>query len=123
MSDGWRDVAACAETDPELFFPEKGGDSARWAKSVCREVCQVREACLQDALDTADVEWGVRGGLSPRERRALLDRPRRLGVQKVSRVRVAELTLAGLSAVEIAVQLRTTGRTVARVRAELRDAA
>ena len=70
MSDSWREVAACAETGPEAFFPAKG-ESARPAKRICWEVCEVREACLQKALDTGDVEHGVLGGLSARERRAL----------------------------------------------------
>ena len=123
MSDGWRDVAACAGTDdPNMFFPAKGGDGARWAKSVCWDVCEVREACLQDALATGDVEHGIRGGLGPRDRRKLLDGRRKQSTE-VSRESVAALTREGLSAADIAVRLGTTGRTVARVRAELRDAA
>ena len=123
MSDSWREVAACAGTDdPDMFFPAKGGDGARWAKSVCWKVCQVREACLQDALATGDVEHGIRGGLSPRDRRKLLD-GRRKQTLSVSRESVATLTLAGLSASDIAARLGTTDRTVHRVRAELRDAA
>ena len=31
----WQDRALCAQTDPEAFFPEKGG-STREAKRVCR---------------------------------------------------------------------------------------
>ena len=30
---GWQDRALCAQTDPEAFFPEKGG-STREAKKV-----------------------------------------------------------------------------------------
>src|SRR4051794_33995119 len=36
----WRERALCAETDPEAFFPEKGG-STREAKKVCTG-CEVR---------------------------------------------------------------------------------
>jgi WhiB family transcriptional regulator, redox-sensing transcriptional regulator len=64
----WMDQALCAQTDPELFFPEKGG-STRDAKKVC-QACEVREDCLARALDTGE-RWGIWGGLSERERRAL----------------------------------------------------
>lgn len=40
----WQTDALCAQTDPEAFFPEKGG-STRDAKRVC-ESCPVREECL-----------------------------------------------------------------------------
>jgi len=62
----WQDQALCAQTDPEAFFPEKGG-STREAKRVCRG-CEVRAQCLEFALDN-DQEFGIWGGLSERERR------------------------------------------------------
>jgi WhiB family redox-sensing transcriptional regulator len=62
----WRDMALCAETDPEEFFPEKGG-SVRAAKKVCRG-CEVRIQCLEYALEN-DERHGIWGGLSERERR------------------------------------------------------
>ena len=64
----WRERALCAETDPDAFFPEKGG-STRPAKKVCA-ACQVRAECLQDALDRGE-RFGIWGGLSERERRRL----------------------------------------------------
>jgi WhiB family redox-sensing transcriptional regulator len=64
----WRDAGLCAEVDPELFFPEKGGTAAP-AKRVCRS-CPVRAECLDYALGR-DVQHGVWGGLSERERRRL----------------------------------------------------
>src|SRR5215472_6468427 len=45
----WQDRALCAQTDPEAFFPEKGG-STREAKRVCRG-CEVRAECLEYALE------------------------------------------------------------------------
>jgi WhiB family redox-sensing transcriptional regulator len=66
--DGWRLDALCAETDPEAFFPEKGG-STREAKRVCLG-CDVRAECLEFAL-TNDERFGIWGGLSERERRRL----------------------------------------------------
>ncbi len=65
---GWQDRALCAQTDPEAFFPEKGG-STREAKQVCRG-CEVRAECLEYALEH-DERFGIWGGLSERERRRL----------------------------------------------------
>ncbi len=64
----WQDEALCAQTDPEAFFPEKGG-STREAKRVCQE-CTVRTECLEYALGN-DERFGIWGGLSERERRKL----------------------------------------------------
>lgn len=61
----WRDEALCAQTDPEAFFPEKGG-STREAKRICQR-CPVINECLQYALDR-DERFGIFGGLSERER-------------------------------------------------------
>ena len=58
---GWQDRALCAQTDPEAFFPEKGG-STREAKKVCL-TCEVRDDCLESALMN-DERFGIWGGLS-----------------------------------------------------------
>ncbi len=72
----WRLDALCAETDPEAFFPEKGG-STREAKRVCLG-CSVRTECLEFALAN-DERFGIWGGLSERERRRVrLERRDRL---------------------------------------------
>ena len=64
----WQADALCAQTDPEAFFPEKGG-STRDAKRVC-EACTVKDACLEYAMAN-DERFGIWGGLSERERRRL----------------------------------------------------
>jgi WhiB family redox-sensing transcriptional regulator len=64
----WHERALCAETDPEAFFPEKGG-STREAKKICTG-CEVRAECLEFALAN-DERFGIWGGLSERERRRL----------------------------------------------------
>ncbi|MBK0417695.1 WhiB family transcriptional regulator [Leucobacter sp. CSA1] len=64
----WQADALCAQTDPEAFFPEKGG-STREAKRIC-ESCEVRSECLEYALAN-DERFGIWGGLSERERRKL----------------------------------------------------
>ena len=45
---GWQEQALCAQTDPEAFFPEKGG-STREAKRICVG-CEVKAECLEYAL-------------------------------------------------------------------------
>lgn len=64
----WQEQALCAQTDPEAFFPEKGG-STRDAKKVCQN-CEVRAECLAYALEN-DERFGIWGGMSERERRRL----------------------------------------------------
>ena len=64
----WQERALCAQTDPEAFFPEKGG-STREAKRICAG-CEVRSECLEYALEH-DERFGIWGGLSERERRKL----------------------------------------------------
>lgn len=64
----WQADALCAQTDPEAFFPEKGG-STREAKRVC-DGCEVKAHCLDYALEN-DERFGIWGGLSERERRKL----------------------------------------------------
>ena len=66
--DQWQERALCAQTDPEAFFPEKGG-STREAKRICLG-CEVKDSCLDYALAN-DERFGIWGGLSERERRRL----------------------------------------------------
>lgn len=66
--DQWQERGLCAQTDPEAFFPEKGG-STREAKRICQG-CEVRDRCLEYALAN-DERFGIWGGLSERERRRL----------------------------------------------------
>jgi WhiB family redox-sensing transcriptional regulator len=73
----WRDLAACATVDPELWFePDHEHPAARQAretaaKAICAG-CPVRAACLHDAVRTGEMIWAIRGGLTAGERRAWL---------------------------------------------------
>ena len=72
LSD-WRARSACLDVDPELFFPVgTTGPAERQvdeAKLVC-DTCQVRDACLEWALE-ARQDHGVWGGKTEDERRSL----------------------------------------------------
>ncbi|MEO9222340.1 MAG: WhiB family transcriptional regulator [Mycobacteriaceae bacterium] len=64
----WMSRAACREVPPDqLFVP---GADQRAATAICRH-CPVQLQCLADALDRR-VPFGVWGGVTERERRALL---------------------------------------------------
>lgn len=66
----WRARGACRSHDPDrLFVP---GAAQREAKTVCNP-CPVRAQCLAEALDRR-IEFGIWGGMTERERRALLRR-------------------------------------------------
>ncbi|HLU58825.1 MAG TPA: WhiB family transcriptional regulator [Pseudonocardia sp.] len=64
----WRGAARCRTTDAEGLFVQ--GARQREAKLFCR-TCPVRTECLAHALDQR-IEFGVWGGMTERERRALL---------------------------------------------------
>jgi WhiB family transcriptional regulator, redox-sensing transcriptional regulator len=66
----WRVNASCREQDPDGLFVR--GKEQRKAKLVCI-ACPVRTECLAEALDNR-IEFGVWGGMTERERRALLRR-------------------------------------------------
>ena len=66
----WAARAACRTSDPDTLFVQ--GAAQNRAKAICLG-CQVRTSCLADALDNR-VEFGVWGGMTERERRALLRR-------------------------------------------------
>jgi len=61
----WQERARCQQSDPEMFFPEKGGNT-NGAKNVCRN-CLVIAECGAHAF-SAPEEYGVWGGMSERER-------------------------------------------------------
>jgi WhiB family redox-sensing transcriptional regulator len=70
-ADGdWTTLAACRDVDPDELFVQ--GAAQNRVKTRCFG-CLVRTQCLADALDN-HVEFGVWGGMTERERRALLRR-------------------------------------------------
>lgn len=66
----WRIDASCRDADPDGLFV-RGAEQNR-AKGVCLG-CPVRTECLAEALDNR-ISFGVWGGMTERERRALLRR-------------------------------------------------
>ena len=75
MSEDWRERAACAGMDTELWFPVTAVTKTRHqlleiraAKDICHG-CQVRMDCLLYALTTGE-RHGIWGGMTERERRS-----------------------------------------------------
>ena len=66
----WAAQAACATVEPDQLFGK--GAEQRDARSLCFS-CPVRMECLAEALNS-ESSFGVWGGLTERERRALLRR-------------------------------------------------
>lgn len=114
MSDdnigGWRASAACAQTDPELFFPSTG-EVPRDALRVCGG-CEVRQPCLDYALTRGTDLVGVWGGTTNRQRRNLLHTP----TPDISRRQkaVARLRAFGWTKQQIADELGVSDTTVRR---------
>jgi transcription factor whiB len=74
----WQDFALCAQTDPDIFFPEKGGSTAP-ATSVCAS-CPVQAECLEYAIAN-DIRHGIWGGMSDNDRRKISRERRRARAQ------------------------------------------
>lgn len=79
-SSDWEKDAKCLGDRPEVYFPERSKavykTTASQAKAVCngkdgRPACPVKQECLMHALEQ-DERYGIWGGLSHRERNAML---------------------------------------------------
>lgn len=85
----FKDNPACAETDPELFFPQEITDSTgnlrskyynlAAAKKIC-DGCPLKMACLEYALN--NIEIGVWGGTTEEQRNLMR---RRIGAARRAR--------------------------------------
>jgi WhiB family redox-sensing transcriptional regulator len=76
ITTDWRDLAACRDSEPALFFPIGTTGPAvnhiEAAVAIC-STCPVQESCLQYALET-NQESGVWGGFAEDDRRRLRKR-------------------------------------------------
>lgn len=118
MKYEWMDQALCAQTDPDLWYPEGSGQHARKALRVCAQ-CPVLTECGEYAQDVEDATDGRRhgawAGLSA------CQRSRKASASAARDAQIISLTAQGLTAVQIGERLGITGRTVDRVRATHRQ--
>lgn len=64
----WQEKAACKDSNPEVFFVERGQTHlVRAAKAIC-DICVVKAECLEYAIDRPNVNGGIWGGTVLRER-------------------------------------------------------
>jgi WhiB family transcriptional regulator, redox-sensing transcriptional regulator len=77
LASAWAGPALCRSVDPERFFPiaYRYRDVAP-AQQICHR-CPVAEQCLDTAVAARDYQHGIWGGLTPLDRRTLLDGGRR----------------------------------------------
>lgn len=116
--EDWREQGVCAQTDPEVFFPEKGG-STKEAKAMCVG-CEVKAECLDWAMANNE-RFGIWGGLSERERRRLrkpeaAPRPTTIRSRHKVHAEIRRLLEEGLSNPVIAERTKVAIRTVERRR-------
>lgn len=72
----WVSEALCAQTDPEAFYPEKGGNPEP-ARRICA-ACPVLTECRAYALANGE-HYGIWGGLTNNDRRRIRSRAHRSG--------------------------------------------
>jgi WhiB family redox-sensing transcriptional regulator len=72
----WRELGACRDSDPDLFFPigttGMAATQIRQAVAIC-SACSIQDECLQYALET-NQEAGIWGGYPEDDRRRLRKR-------------------------------------------------
>ena len=73
MNTNWMEKSACIDVSPDVFFPSDGV-GVIVAKSIC-DNCLVSESCLEYALQN-QIDHGVWGGRSERQRRKILKEKR-----------------------------------------------
>lgn len=116
----WMDQALCAQTDPDLFFP----DNNRYtdADKICT-ACPVRAACA-DHVQRVEADtrpYGQWAGQSPTARRASYNR--RQAANDTRRNHILRLHRAGWEAAAIADHVGCTDRTVWRTVQQYGEAA
>ncbi len=117
---GWLDLAACKDSDPELFFPERGEKAkAQAAKQVCA-ACQVQPQCRDLAVRAAqsrEEDHGIFGATTPYERSGLRGNPTpapSIWYQDRAAAEEAHRLAVQLGPVAAAAQLGTATSTLAR---------
>lgn len=124
----WRELAACAGHDPELWYPSSGRytPEGKRAKAICNTSCPVREPCLADALSQGvEAQYGIWGGMTARERVRAIKGSRSVPAYGSVR-RLRALGRSGWSSADIAAAAARRGteltpRYVAEIRSGRRD--
>lgn len=70
MIPAWMSEANCIGTDPEAWFPGKGGRVSPMQRKIC-DACPVQACCLAYALREPYLR-GIWGGLTESQRKQLI---------------------------------------------------
>lgn len=79
----WREQVACRTTPTSVFFTRDEEAPLPQAVALCAD-CPVRPDCLAVAIEEKDLEFGYRGGMTPRERRRAVRQSRRYQQKEAS---------------------------------------
>ena len=84
----WQKLAICKGTDNSLFYGNENGTIAvaiaRKAKQIC-DKCPVSYDCLTFAFEN-DEQYGIWGGLTAKERKAILKTYGKVGVDEIRKI-------------------------------------
>ncbi len=120
----WTLDALCAQTDPEVFFPDRG-QNPKAAKRICAQ-CPVAEICREIAVADPAIT-GVWGGTTHRERQQIRRErglPSEQELERIARkANVRALLARGIGPPEIAESLGVAYQTIYRDIKEMEIAA
>lgn len=89
----WAEIAACRGLGHVMFPRERTGrgGSANWgpARKLCA-ACPATDDCLAHAMATGELDFGMWGGLTPQERRAIAGRSTRRPPTIAARISTAD---------------------------------
>ena len=66
----WMDKAKCAEVGGDAWFPDIGGDGGKAQIEICN-TCPAKRQCLEFGMNAANLGYGIYGGKTPRQRKAI----------------------------------------------------
>ena len=77
LGGSWKEDAACRDSDPEYWFEKAETITGDFARRTC-EICPVKIDCwsaaLEEEKDSKGLRYGLRGGLTPSDRKHLAKR-------------------------------------------------
>ncbi|MGW2720802.1 WhiB family transcriptional regulator [Streptomyces sp. NPDC001492] len=83
----WAKQAACIGLEDQMH-PDNDEREIADAKAICGR-CWVTRECFWDAVATGDMQHGIRAGLRPNERRAVLKELQRRQAEKAADTELA----------------------------------
>lgn len=119
----WMDQALCAQTNPEIFFPDTGNHAE--ARKVCA-ACPVAQQCNDHAQHiengaAKNTRWGTWAGQTATARARTTDSNQRRKEEAERRETILRLASRGMDADDIATHVGCSPRTVWRITRQYRS--